>query len=202
MDYNTSRSKLKLAEYGRNIQMMIEHAIKLESKEERTKAADSIIQVMGNMNPQLKENRDFRHKLWDHLHVIADYNLDIEAPYAAPEKAVMEAKPETLPYPDGKIKYKHYGKIVEAMVAKGKTLEDGDSKNSFVKAIANHMKLAYMTWHKNSVPDIVIFKALGDISNGALSVQEGTTLIDFKEPPRQQTKPKKRDSKHYHKSSR
>jgi len=205
MDYNTSRSKLKLPEFGRNIQMMIEHTISIEDKEERTKAAESIIQVMSNMNPQLKDNRDFKHKLWDNLHMIAEFKLDINSPFDPPDKENLEAKPDALEYPGGRIKFKHFGKIVELMIEKAKSMEAGDSKDNFVKAIANHMKLTYTTWNNNSIPDVAIFKALNLLSNGELSVKEGVSLIEIKEAPKQQqqqSNKKKKGGKFHHKSSR
>ncbi len=202
MDYNTSRKKLQLPEYGRNIQMMIDHAVSLESKEERTKAAETIIQVMGNMNPALKDNRDFKHKLWDHLHIIAQFNLDIESPFETPKPDYFTRKPDPLEYPGGRIKYMHYGKVVELMIEKAKTMEEGDGRDHFITAIANHMKLAYVTWNKDSVPDEVIFKALDNLSNGMLKVKEGVSLIEPKEAPKPQSNKKKKGKQHHHKNNR
>ncbi len=205
MDYNTSREKLHLPEYGRNIQMMINHAVSLESKEERTKAAETIIQVMGNMNPQLKDNRDYKHKLWDHLHIISQFNLDIETPFEPPAPEELFQKPDRIAYPGGRIKFMHYGKIVELMIEKALEMEAGDSKDNFVYAIANHMKLAYVTWNKDSVPDEVVFKALHVLSDGKLSVQDGLKLAEPKEPPKPQNSnhsKKKKGKQHHPRSSR
>lgn len=192
MDYNTQREYLMLPEYGRNVQNMIKHAISLENKEERNLAAETIIQVMGSMNPQLKDNRDYKHKLWDHLHIIADFKLDVDSPFDPPVKEQLFVKPERIPYPNQNIKYMHYGKIAELMIKKAIEAEDGEGKEQFVKAIANHMKLSYMTWNKDHVPDLVIFKAMENLSGKKLQIKEGTVLFDHKEPVKQQTTQVKR----------
>lgn len=204
MDYNTQRERLMLPEYGRNVQKMIDHAITIKDREERNKAANTIIQVMGSMNPQLKENRDFKHKLWDHIQVIADFKLDIDSPYDLPTKDQLSIKPDPLTYPNQDIKYMHYGKIVELMVEKAISMEDGDQKDLFVKSIANHMKLSYMTWNKDHVPDTVIFKAVENLSGKRLQVKEGTALYEYKEPikPQSPAHNKRKKGKYQHKNYR
>lgn len=197
MDYNTQREKLKLPEYGRNVQIMINYAKSLEDREERNKAAEAIINVMASMTPPLKDSRDYQHKLWDHLHLIADFELDVDAPFDPPEKEVLFAKPDALPYPHEKIKFLHYGKMAELMLDKAAEMEEGEAKDQFVKHVANHMKLSYITWNKDSVPDAVIIKALHDLSDGRVTVKEGTTLFEYKEPakPQYNTNKKKKGKK-------
>ena len=194
MDYNTQRNKLILPEYGRNIQKMVDHAISLQDRETRNLAAQTIIQVMGNLNPHLRENRDYKHKLWDHLHMIADFKLDIDSPFDPPEREQFERKPDPLEYPSGDIRFKHYGKIAEEMIAKALEMEEGEMKDDFVRFIANHMKLSHITWNKEGVPDDVIVKAIREISRGRLSVKEGVTLID----PKENRPPKKKKTKPHH----
>ena len=186
-----------LPEYGRNIQKMIDHAITLKDKESRNLAANTIISVMGNLNPHLRENRDFKHKLWDHLHFIADFNLDIDSPFEVPEREQFEKKPDSLPYPSGSIRYKHYGKIVESLIEKAVKIENEDDQNDYVRFIANHMKLSHITWNKEGVPDEVIFKAVKELSNGRLQVKEGVSLIEHKEP-----RPQKKNQKKSHHSKK
>lgn len=202
MDYNTQREKLVLPEYGRNVQKMVNHAISLKDKEERKKAAETIIQVMGSMHPNLKENRDFKHKLWDHLHIISNFNLNIDTTFEPPTLDKVSAKPKALPYPNRDIKYMHYGKIVELMSEKAIAMEDGEQKDLFIKFIANHMKLSYITWNKDAVPDLVIFKAVENLSRGKLQVKEGTVLYEHKEPIKQQATYSKRKKGKYHKNYR
>lgn len=194
MDYNTQREKLILPEYGRNIQKMVDHAITLKDKESRNKAANTIIQVMGNLNPHLRENRDFKHKLWDHLHFIAEFKLDVDCPFEPPEPEQFDKKPDPIPYPSNQIRYKHYGRIVEDLIQKAIEMEDGEMKDDFVRFIANHMKLSHVTWNKEGVADDVIFKAVQNLSQGRLSVKEGTSLID----PKESRPPKKKKHKGHH----
>lgn len=198
MDYNTQREKLILPEYGRNIQKMIDHAVTIKDEEARNLAANTIISVMGNLHPALRENRDYKHKLWDHLHFISNFKLDIDSPFEVPEPEQFERKPDPVPYPSGSIRYKHYGKIVEGLIEKAVKIEDEELKSDYVRFIANHMKLSHSTWSKEGVPDEVIFKALKLLSNGRLSVKEGVTLIEHKEPRPPQ---KKKKSKSHHSKS-
>lgn len=185
MDYNTQREKLRLPEYGRNVQIMVNHAKGIENREDRNKAAETIISVMASMHPPLKDSRDYKHKLWDHLHIIADFALDVDSPFEAPQKEAIMAKPERLPYPQERIKYQHYGKVVGIMLDKAMAMEDGEQKDVFIKHIANHMKLSYITWNKDSVPDTIIFKTIEDMTEGAIKVKEGTVLFEYKEPIKQ-----------------
>ncbi|MEA1878435.1 MAG: DUF4290 domain-containing protein [Bacteroidota bacterium] len=202
MDYNTQREKLVLPEYGRNVQKMVNHAISIEDKDERKKAAETIIHVMGSMHPNLKDNRDFKHKLWDHLHIISNFKMNIDTTFEPPSLDKVSAKPKPLPYPNRDIKYMHYGKIVELMAEKAIAMEDGEQKDLFVKFIANHMKLSYITWNKDTVPDLVIFKAVENLSGKKLQVKEGTVLYEHKEPIKQQTSYSKRKKGKYHKNYR
>ena len=115
-DYNTNRNKLILPEYGRNIQKMISHICTIEDRDERNKAARTIIGIMGNLNPHLRDVGDFKHKLWDHLAIISDFKLDIESPYEIPEPSKFQEKPNKIAYNQNRLKYKHYGKSVELMI--------------------------------------------------------------------------------------
>lgn len=186
-----------LPEYGRNVQIMVNHAKTIENREERNKAADTIVQVMGSMNPPLKDSKDYKHKLWDHLHIIGNFELDIDSPFGEPSPEVLFKKPDSIAYPHQKIRFQHYGKIAELMLAKSLAIEEGDARDQFVKHVANHMKLSYITWNKDSVPDFVIFKAVEDLSRGSVKVKEGTTLYDYKEPikPQYNTNKKKKGKK-------
>lgn len=180
-DYNTSRTHLVLPEYGRNIQKMVEYTKGIESREERNKAAQTIITVMGNMNPHLRDTEDFKHKLWDHLAIMSNFELDIDFPYEIPTAALLEEKPRSIPYNHYIIKFKHYGKIVEMFIDRAVDMEDGPEKNAFIAMIGNHMKKSYVTWNRENVSDPVIFNDMEQISKGRLKVPEGIKLMDPKE---------------------
>lgn len=175
-DYNTTRKKLLLSEYGRNVQNMVEYVKNIESKEERNKYAQAVIELMGQLNPHLRDVADFKHKLWDHLFIISGYNLDVDSPYPLPQREIIERKPERIGYPHNKIRFKHYGHAVELMIEKAKNLEDPERKAQYVSWIANFMKMAYVTWNKDHVADETIINDLKLLSKGELTLAENTSL--------------------------
>jgi len=184
-DYNSRRSKLILSEYGRNVQNMVKYIVALPTKEERNRYAQVVIDLMGFLNPHLRDVADFKHKLWDHLHIISDFQIDVDAPYPKPSPDVIHLKPEPLKYPHQRIKYKHYGKTIELMMEKAKTIEEPDRKQHMVQAIANFMKMAYVQWNKDSVADESIIADLRAMSGGQLKLEENTNLarVEYRANP-------------------
>ncbi|RZJ90818.1 MAG: DUF4290 domain-containing protein, partial [Chryseobacterium sp.] len=143
-DYNTTRTELILAEYGRNVQNMVKYICELPDLEERNKYAQAVIDLMGFLNPHLRDVADFKHKLWDHLHIISGYKIDVDSPYPKPTPEQAMAKPKHIGYPQQRITYKHYGKTVEVLIEKTKAVEDPERKSAMVQGIANFMKMAYV----------------------------------------------------------
>jgi len=176
MDYNTSLAHLVLPEYGRNIQRMVEYAISVKDREERNKVAQAIIVVMGQLNPHLRDVADFKHKLWDHLFIISDFKLDVDSPYPKPTRETFITKPDRIAYPSGKIKYKPYGKVVEAIIQKAKDFPEGEEKNYLIELIANLLKRSYLTWNRDSVNDEVILNHLEELSDGELKLKDISKL--------------------------
>ncbi|MCL4855837.1 MAG: DUF4290 domain-containing protein [Flavobacteriales bacterium] len=175
-DYNTRRPHMVIPEYGRNIQKMVEHAISIENREERNRVAQSIINVMGQLNPHLRDIVDFKHKLWDHLFIISDFKLDVDSPYPYPDKEKIFEKPKPLEYPQSNIRFKHYGKSTEAFIAKAIEMEDGEEKTELIKTIANLMKKSYLTWNRESVDDDLIVSDLKLLSKGQLKLDDSFKL--------------------------
>lgn len=175
-DYNTRRPQMVIPEYGRNIQKMVEHAISIEDREERNKVAQSIINVMGQLNPHLRDIVDFKHKLWDHLFIISDFKLDVDSPYPYPDKEKIFEKPKPLEYPQSNIRFKHYGKSVEAFISKAIEMQDGEEKTELIKTIANLMKKSYLTWNRESVDDDLIVSDLKLLSKGQLKLDDSFKL--------------------------
>lgn len=175
-DYNTTRKKLILAEYGRNVQNMVAYICGLSTKEERNRHAQVVIDLMGFLNPHLRDVTDFKHKLWDHLHIISDFKIDVDSPYPKPSEDAIHFKPEPLNYPQRRIKFKHYGKTVEIMIDKAKKIEDEQRRQVMIQSIANFMKMAYVTWNKDTVADETIINDLRELSNGELVLQENINL--------------------------
>lgn len=167
-DYNTSRKKLALPEYGRNVHNMVDLVMQIEDREKRNQAAQALIEVMGNLNPFLRDIPDFKHKLWDHLAIMADFKLDIDYPYNPPSPEILHEKPHRVPYCQRDIKWKHYGYTMELMIRKAKEFEDGKEKDILIYQLANHMKKSYLTWNKDAVEDDKIFDDLSFLSGGTL----------------------------------
>lgn len=184
-DYNSTRSKLILAEYGRNVQNMVDHICTVPSKEERNRLAQVVIDMMGVLNPHLRDVSDFKHKLWDHLYIISDFKIDVDSPYPIPSKEEIRHKPQPLPYPQHRIRFKHYGHIVESMIEKAMAVPHEETRQKMTIGIANFMKMAYITWNKDSVNDQQIIQDLKELSGFVLTLPEDTVLtkLDFRTPP-------------------
>ena len=177
MEYNTTREKLILPEYGRNVQNMISHAMKIEEREERNNAAQAIIEVMGQLNPHLRDVDDFRHKLWTHLFVMSNFELDVDSPYEIPKQEVLNEKPELMSYPTGRIKYGHYGKYTQSMLDSSVDISDTEAKEFFKMAMGNFMKKQYLVHNNGAVENHVIAEHLNELSNGDLSIENPDDLV-------------------------
>lgn len=185
-DYNSTRPHLLLVEYGRNVQNMIQYISTLPTKEERNIYAQAVIELMGFLNPHLRDVTDFKHKLWDHLFVISDFKLDVDSPYPIPSTDTLISKPRTVPYPGKRIVFKHYGKTVEIMIEKAKTFDDPEKRALYIASIANFMKMAYVTWNKDTVADETIINDLKILSRGELEINGSLNLnrVEVRAAPR------------------
>ncbi len=188
-DYNSSRSKLILSEYGRNVQNMVKYIVALPTKEERNRYAHVVIDLMGFLNPHLRDVADFKHKLWDHLNIISEFKIDVDSPYPKPTQEAIRFKPSPLKYPQQKISFKHYGKTIELMIEKAISIEDAPRQQHMIQAIANFMKMAYVTWNKDSVADETILNDLRILSRGELQLEENINLnrVEYRTPVAQNT---------------
>ena len=199
MEYNTEREKIVISEYGRTIQVMIRHLMDIEDRKQRTEAAYFIVSVMAQMNPQVKESNDYQHKLWDHLHIIADYKLDVDGPYPVPTPEMQKKKPEHVGYQKNNIRYGHYGQYIYEVVKKVKEMEDGPKKQAILINIANQMKRDYLNWNRETVNDLLILDDLYKISGEEIVLPMDTKLIPTNEilnkQPQQQNQKKKQASK-------
>lgn len=169
MEYNTGRNQLIMREYGRHIQKMIEYLLTIEDRETRQRNAYAVIELMGFLNPHLKNVEDFRHKLWDHLFLISDFKLDVDSPYPIPTRETLKTKPQPLSYPKKYPKYPHLGRNLQAVIDKALDEENPEKRQGFANAIAYYMKLAYSNWHKETVHDDSIQNELSNITGGKLA---------------------------------
>ena len=174
LEYNAERPQLIIPEYGRHLQKLIDQATSIEDRDERNKAAKYIIQVMGSLNPHLRDVPDFQHKLWDQLFIMSDFKLEVDSPYPIPTREVINLKPERLDYPQKNPKYRFYGNNIKYMIDVANSWEEGEMKNALVKVIANHMKKSYLSWNKDTVTDAVIFEHLFELSDGKLNLIQST----------------------------
>ena len=182
--YNTQKKKLIIPEYGRHIHQMIDQAVALKDKEKRDKMAKSIIGVMGNLNPHLRDVPDFQHKLWAQLFIMSDFQLDVDSPFDKPSKEGYEKrKPNKLDYPQNYPKYRFYGNNIKRMIDFAIEWDNSDLKGKLILTIANHMKKCFLNWNKESVDDQVILDHLLDLSDGKLKVTESdlplTDSVEF-----------------------
>lgn len=181
MQYNTQRSKLIISEYGRNIQVMAELACEIENREERNQAAKSIIQLMAIMTPQVREEENYMRKLWDHLHIIAHFELDVDSPYPKPDPVAEKPQGRKPSYPRRKMRFAHYGNFIEGFIKKGSELPDGPEKDALTEIVANMMKRNYLNWNRDSVNDEMIKEQLADLSGGKLVFKENHRLSSTNE---------------------
>ena len=172
MQYNTQQKKMALPEYGRSIQNMVDYAVTIQDRAERQRCANTIINVMGNMFPHLRDVPEFKHKLWDHLAIMSDFKLDIDYPYEIIRKDNLVTKPESIPYPNTQIRYRHYGRTLEVLLKKACEMPDGDEKQNLVALICNHMKKNYITWNKDTVDDRKVAEDLYELSDGRLTLTD------------------------------
>ena len=177
IEYNSERPKLIIPEYGRHIQKMVDQAIAKETKEERNKVASSIISVMGNLNPHLRDVTDFQHKLWDQLFIISDFKLDVDSPYPIPKREELQEYPQSLEYPQNFPKYRFYGNNIKRMIDVAIGWEDGEKKDALVITIANHMKKCFLNWNKDTVENDVIFNHLFELSEGKLNLKGSDEVL-------------------------
>lgn len=181
--YNSQRPQLIIPEYGRNIQKMVQYAVTLADREERNQCCRAILSVMGQLFPHLRDIEDYNHKLWDHLHIMSNFQLDVDSPYPKPNAADLDKAPEKVPYPEGEVKFLHYGRYVERLIVKCSEMEEGEEKNAFAIAIANVMKQNALNWNRNTVTDDVILKDLTNLSKGKIRLEGAIELHAVKTLP-------------------
>lgn len=176
MDYNTQRDKLVMPEYGRHVQNMIEQVKQIEDRDKRNEQIRAVVQVMCALNPQKNDLNDFKHKLWDHMQIIADYDIDVDAPYPVPERKDIEQKPEPIALTSTQIKAACYGRNIENMINLIATREDDDDKKEMIRMLALYMRQQYLIWNKDSVAEETIFSDIEKLSGGKLKVPSDVHL--------------------------
>ena len=196
LTYNSQLKKLALPEYGRNIQQMVDYCLTIEDREERTACADSIIDVMDNLFPELRAEADYRHKLWDHLAIMSDFRLDVDFPFEVVNQTRMDTRPEVIPYDHEPIAFRHYGKLIERMIQRAADYPEGEERDALVMLLANHMKKLIFQINKEDVDDRKIFKDLAYYSQGRIRLKADTHMLhEFQVAPQPQQSSGKRKKK-------
>ena len=176
MQYNTKKEPLKIPEYGRHVQNMINHAISITNKEKQKKCVDAIISFMGQMNPHLRDVKEFSHKLWDHLHIMSNFQLEVKSPYEKPEPKILNEKPKKMNYPKNKIRFSYYGNTIPNMIKTAISM-NGTEKEIMTGMIANQMKKSYILFNQGSVDNKTIILHLKQLSNNQLELPEDFEFI-------------------------
>lgn len=189
LDYNTQRDALVLKEYGRNMQNMVRHLKTIEDVEERTRAAETLINLMKQLNPSVRENSDNIHRIWDHLYIMADGEIEFNNEFLPQTEEERTKKPEHIGYTETPVKYRHYGRNVELVIAKAAELEDEQEIIDAVADIGKLMKSFYLTWNRDSVEDEVILKDIKRLSGGKIDIDieiiKEDNLFELGSAPRQ-----------------
>lgn len=173
-NYNKQRTKLFLPEYGRHIQEMVDSLLHIEDRRERNRQAKAVIAVMGNLFPTLRDTEDFAHKLWDHLFIMSDFQLDVDSPYDKPTREELTIKPNSLKYSQGGITYKHYGKYVERMIGSLDGSEEPETLRKTIDNIARHMRTKSFEYNQEHPNNEVIIKDIRRMSNGDIEIDEAS----------------------------
>lgn len=179
LEYNTHREKMTLPEYGRLVQKLVEEVKHIEDRDTRSRQAKAVVAVMERLNPAIHQQENWEHTLWDNFFVMADYDIDIDAPYPMPQKAVIEARPNVVPVQKKPIKATHYGRNIESIIELIATREDGDVKTAMIRDLAIYMRTQYLIWNKDSVSDQTIFQDIEKLSGGRICVPEGIELSEL-----------------------
>lgn len=178
MDYNTQLPEVRLSEYGRHVQLMTEHLQTIEDKEKRTELAKTIIKVMINLNPSIRDLDDYEHKLWDHLHIISGFKLDVNSPFPPPSSEILQEKPGKVPYKESLIKFRFYGRNLQNMVERAAEMEEGETKSAFVNYIASFMVNSSRNWNDENLSAETVTEHLSILSKDELKVDaEGLDLF-------------------------
>ena len=181
LEYNTERPKMLIPEYGRNVQKMVDFAITIADREERNKVATAIVAVMGELKQHLRDEEDYKHKLWTHLFIMSKFELDVDSPYPLPEPEKLAEKPERMVYPKGTFKFGHYGVTVEKLIVIACEMEKGDEQDALAKTIANLMKKFHLMFNSSSVEDEIIMAHLGKLSEGKLKLDDLSFFTDTRD---------------------
>ncbi len=169
-EYNTKREAIILKEYGRNVQKLVNYIRTIPEKDKRTKMATTLIELIKQLAPVVKEAHENPQRMWDDLYIIADFNLDIDNPFTTPDRTILFKKPRKMEYPQNEVRFKHYGKNIERLVAEAIKKEDPQEREEATIYLGKLMKTFYSNWNKETLDDSVIVKDIALLSKGKLTL--------------------------------
>ena len=170
MKYNTQREKLQMPEYGRGIQDMIEYAVTIEDRDERQRCAESIFDIMMNMQPQLREQPDYKHRIWDHIAYISDYKLEVDYPFEITRLGVDATKPEPVNYPMKKIRQRQYGFLIEESLRHLAEMPEGEERDELLALTANQMKQSLFIWNRDAMDEEKVASDIAQYTKGKVEL--------------------------------
>lgn len=170
MEYNTERENLQLREYGRNVEKMAKFIMDVDDREKRTSFANTLVELMKQINPNVKGSADYDQKVWDDLFILTNFELDVDSPYDKPEVTILSRKPRRMMYNSNEIKYKHFGRNVEQLIDEAIKLEDPEDKEAAVVGIGKLMKSFYLAWNKDFIEDAQVLKVIKELSDNQLDI--------------------------------
>lgn len=192
--YNTDKEPVRLPEFGRTMQSLVEYCVSIEDRDERNACAYAIVDVMANLFPELKDDNDDLSKIWDQMQIMSDFKLDVDFPCPVITAEQINPKPERIPYTSERIALRHYGKYIEKMIPVIADMDDSPERDEYINMIANHMKKTMLVNNKEGVNDARILRDLEFFSGGKISLDpEKYQLYEFREAvPTQQSKKKRK----------
>jgi hypothetical protein len=149
-EYNTSLPPVKLPEYGRNVQKLIEYCLSIEDREKRTLCAQQVVGIMADLYPEVKNVEGYQRILWDHLFILSDFKLDVDFPFEIIPTEHLTSKPEPLSYTSHSIRYRMYGRVVEDLLTRAMQMTDPQQRIRLFELCANHMKRRFHETNKEA----------------------------------------------------
>lgn len=177
MDYNTTRKKLVMPEYGRLIQEMVDYTQTIEDRKQRQLHAEKIISVMKSLNPQMRNIPDYVQKLWNHLAAMSGYQLDIDYPVEIVRQEEA-GTPRHLSYPGNKIKFRHYGHLIESLMEKLENMPDGPERDELILLAANRMKKNLAEWKGDGIENEKVARDLANYTHGQVAIEATTHIME------------------------
>lgn len=179
MDYNTHRSKMRMPEYGRSIHLMVEHCKQITDRAERQVCAESIVNTMKLLHPDIRLQTDYKQRLWDHLAIMSNFELDIDYPYDVSNARKVSERPAPLPIPKRRIPVRHYGNLVFSTLDYVCNMQPGPERDELVRLVANQMKRDLIAYGNASPDNDRVISDIANFTDGIIQIDPETFKFDY-----------------------